>query len=65
MTGAVDIGRAVRRGSRTARDVLEEHLAAIHGREAELHAFNLVLVDDARAAADDIDRRVAAGEDPG
>ena len=30
-----------------------------------MHAFNLVLADEARAAADAIDRRVAAGEDPG
>ena len=65
MTGAVDIARAVRAGSRTARDVLEEHLAAIDGREGELHAFNLVLAEEARAGADEVDRRVAAGEDPG
>ncbi len=65
MTGAVDIARAVRAGSRTARDVLEEHLVAIDGREGELHAFNLVLAEDARAGADEVDRRVAAGEDPG
>ena len=37
----------------------------IDEREAELHAFNLVLADEARAAADEVDRRVAAGEDPG
>ncbi|HEV2761145.1 MAG TPA: Asp-tRNA(Asn)/Glu-tRNA(Gln) amidotransferase subunit GatA [Acidimicrobiales bacterium] len=65
MTGAVDIARAVRAGSRTARHVLEERLAAIDGREGELHAFNLVLADEARSAADEVDRRVAAGEDPG
>ena len=65
MSGAVDIARAVRAGSRTARDVLEEHLAAIDDREGELHAFNLVLADEARAGADEVDRRVAAGEDPG
>ncbi len=63
--GAVDIARQVRAGARTARDVVEEHLAAIDGREPELHAFNLVLVEEARAGADEVDRRVAAGEDPG
>jgi aspartyl-tRNA(Asn)/glutamyl-tRNA(Gln) amidotransferase subunit A len=62
---ALEIARAVRAGERSARDVVDEHLAAIDGREAELHAFNLVLADEARAAADDIDRRVAAGEDVG
>ncbi len=65
MTSAVEIAGDIRAGTRSARDVVEEHLAAIAGREDELHAFNLVLVDEARAAADVIDRRVAAGEDPG
>jgi aspartyl-tRNA(Asn)/glutamyl-tRNA(Gln) amidotransferase subunit A len=45
--------------------VVEEHLAAIDAREAELHAFNLILRDESLAAADAIDARVAAGEDPG
>ncbi|HMC41070.1 MAG TPA: amidase, partial [Acidimicrobiales bacterium] len=62
---AVEIGRDVRAGVRSARDVVDEHLAAIAAREPELHAFNLVLADEARAAADEIDRRVAAGDDPG
>ena len=62
---AVDIARDVRAGRRTARDVVEEHLAAIARREGELHAFNLLLAEEARAEADEIDRRVAAGEDPG
>ncbi|MDQ2826484.1 MAG: amidase family protein, partial [Actinomycetota bacterium] len=62
---AIGIAGDVRSGARTARDVVEEHLAAIAAREPELHAFNLVLADEARARAADIDRRVAAGEDPG
>ena len=62
---AIEIARDVRAGSRSARDVVEEHLATIAGREAELHAFNLVLADSALAQADEVDRRVAAGEDPG
>ena len=45
--------------------MVEEHLAAIEARESELHAFNLVLADRARAAAADVDRRVADGDDPG
>lgn len=45
--------------------MLESHLARIEQAEADIHAFNLVTTDAARAAADDIDRRVAAGEDPG
>ena len=59
------IAAAVRSGERTAREVVEEHLAAIDAREGELHAFNTVLRDEARAAADDIDAAVAAGRDPG
>src|SRR3954453_20648620 len=55
----------VRPGRRRARHVVEEHLGRIDEREAELHAFNLVLADEARAAADAIDQRVVAGEDPG
>ena len=62
---AVAIAEDVRAGSRSARDVLDVHLAAIDEREGEIHAFNLVLADEARAAADAIDARVAAGEDPG
>ena len=59
------IAAAVRRGERSARDVLEEHLAVIAAREAELHACNVVLADEARAAADAVDATVARGEDPG
>jgi aspartyl-tRNA(Asn)/glutamyl-tRNA(Gln) amidotransferase subunit A len=53
---AVDIARAVRAGERSARSVVEEHLAAIEARDGELHAFNLVLADEALAAADAVDR---------
>ncbi|MEY2432047.1 MAG: aspartyl-tRNA(Asn)/glutamyl-tRNA(Gln) amidotransferase subunit [Acidimicrobiaceae bacterium] len=55
----------VRAKRRSAREVVDEHLARIDEREAELHAFNLVLADEARAAASAIDERVAAGEEPG
>ena len=55
----------MRAGSRSARDVLEEYLARIDALEGEVHAFNLVLADSARAAADAVDAAVAAGRDPG
>jgi aspartyl-tRNA(Asn)/glutamyl-tRNA(Gln) amidotransferase subunit A len=45
--------------------VLEQHLAQIAAREADVHAFNLVTADDARTRADEIDAAVARGEDPG
>jgi len=59
------IAADVRAGRRTARDVLEDHLGRIEGREAEIHAFNRVLADEARSAAGEVDRAVAAGQDPG
>ena len=62
---AAAIAADVRAGTRTARAVVEEHLAAIDAREDEIHAFNLVTADAALARADDLDRRIAAGEDPG
>jgi aspartyl-tRNA(Asn)/glutamyl-tRNA(Gln) amidotransferase subunit A len=62
---ALELAAAVRAGERTARDVVEEHLDAIATREGEIHAFNLVLADEARAAADAVDAAVAAGRDPG
>ncbi|HEY9556770.1 MAG TPA: Asp-tRNA(Asn)/Glu-tRNA(Gln) amidotransferase subunit GatA [Acidimicrobiales bacterium] len=65
MSTAIEIAAAVRAGERTARSVVEEHLAAIEARESELHAFNLVTADAALAAADAVDADVAAGHDPG
>jgi len=62
---AAAIAAAVRAGETTAAEVLETHLARIDEREGEIHAFNLVLADEAREAAAAIDRRVAAGEDVG
>ena len=62
---AVATAEAVRRGERTARQGVEDCLARIAVREGEVHAFNTVLADEARAAADALDARVAAGEDPG
>src|SRR5690606_24364935 len=62
---AAAIAAAVRAGDRTARAVVEEHLAAIERSEGSVHAFNLVLAEQALTAADGIDARVAAGDDPG
>jgi len=64
-TSAVDIAWNVRNNIATAADVLERHLAAIDEREGDIHAFNLVLADEARARAAEIDESVAAGNDPG
>jgi aspartyl-tRNA(Asn)/glutamyl-tRNA(Gln) amidotransferase subunit A len=63
--GARRIATDVRSGARSARDVLEEHLDVIGGREPDIHAFNVVLADVARGAADAVDAAVARGDDPG
>jgi aspartyl-tRNA(Asn)/glutamyl-tRNA(Gln) amidotransferase subunit A len=62
---ALGIAAAVRAGTRSAVDVVEEHLTAIAARDDEIHAFNLVVADRARERALEIDRLVAAGDDPG
>ena len=62
---ALGIAAAVRSGARSAVDVVEQHLAAIAGRDGEIHAFNHVTAEQARRAAVELDRRVAAGDDPG
>ena len=64
-TTAQNLAADVRSGTRSARAVLEEHLVVIESREDEVHAFNLVLADEARASADAVDALVANGEDPG
>jgi len=59
------LANAVRSGARSATEVVEEHLAAIAAGDGEIHAFNLVLADEARARAAEVDRIVANGDDPG
>ena len=65
MESVTEIATAVRRGERTALDVVEESLASIAQREPEIHAFNLVLDEQARTDAAAIDAAIARGEDPG
>ncbi len=62
---AVALAAAIRAGERSAVDVLDAHLARVDAAEADVHAFNVVTADRARAAAEAVDRRVAGGEDPG
>ncbi len=62
---ATEIAAAVRAGERRASDVVDEHLAVIRERDGEIHAFQTLMDAHARTAAEGIDRRVAAGEDPG
>ena len=62
---AFELAAAVRGGTRSAREVVDEHLAVVAARDGELNACNLVMDDAARAAADAVDAAVARGEDPG
>jgi aspartyl-tRNA(Asn)/glutamyl-tRNA(Gln) amidotransferase subunit A len=64
-TTATAIAAAVRAGEVSAKEVLEAHLASVEAREPTVNAFNAVLADEARAAAEAVDRAVAAGDDPG
>jgi aspartyl-tRNA(Asn)/glutamyl-tRNA(Gln) amidotransferase subunit A len=62
---AADLASAVRAGSRPAAEITEGYLAAIEAGEHQVHAFNLVTADTARAQAAAVDASVARGEDPG
>lgn len=61
----VDIVTAVRGGARSATAVLEQSLAAIRSRNSAVNAFVLIDEAGALAAAAVLDRRIAAGVDPG
>jgi aspartyl-tRNA(Asn)/glutamyl-tRNA(Gln) amidotransferase subunit A len=56
---------AVRRGELRAREVVDAHLKRIEARNEELNAIIDLDAAGARRQADEIDRRVDAGEDPG
>lgn len=62
---ATDIAAAVRAGTRSAAEVLEEHLARIAADEPRINAFTHTDEQAARARAAEIDRAVAEGRDPG
>ena len=62
---ATDIAWSVRNNVLKAADVVERHLAAIDDRDGEIHAFNTVTADIARARAAEIDAGVEVGRDMG
>lgn len=49
-------------GESTARQLVDATLERIAAAQPELNAFRVVLADEARAAADEADRRLGAGE---
>ena len=65
MTSAHAIASDVRAGTRRATDVLDDFLGRIETHDGDVHAFNTVTADQARAAAAAIDAAVDDGRDPG
>jgi aspartyl-tRNA(Asn)/glutamyl-tRNA(Gln) amidotransferase subunit A len=63
--GIAQVVADVKSGAVKAADLVEQQLAAIAAREGEIHAFNHVMADEARAAAAEVDATVARGDDPG
>src|SRR5881628_2968327 len=62
---AREIASAVRGGRLRAADLCRRTIDAARGPGEALGAFNSVLADSAMACAQEIDRRVVSGEDPG
>ena len=62
---ASSIARAVGSGEASARDVVDAHLARIEAMDPEVHAFLTVTADQARAQADEVDRKRANGDSLG
>lgn len=58
----VDIARDIASGATTAVEVLDQHLARINEREHDIHAFNLVTTEQARATAQQVDADIKAGK---
>jgi aspartyl-tRNA(Asn)/glutamyl-tRNA(Gln) amidotransferase subunit A len=60
-----ELADQVRKGERSAVEVVDQALAAIEARNEALNAFVVVDADLARTVAADVDAAVARGEDPG
>ena len=58
----VDIARDIASGATTAVEVLDQHIARINEREHDIHAFNLVTSEQARATAQQVDADIKAGK---
>ena len=61
----VNIAADIASGKTSAVEVLEQHLARITEREGEIHAFNLVTTDQARATAQQVDADIKSGKPVG
>ena len=62
---AVSLARLIRKKEVSAKEVIAAVLERMEKLEPHLHAFCTPTADLARQSAADIDKRIAAGEDPG
>jgi len=62
---ASEIAELVSTGEISAIEILERHLNHIEEYEKDVHAFNLVTIDEARAAAEETDKLIAKGKKVG
>jgi len=62
---AVTLASDIRAGRTSAAEAVDAHLARIAARNPHLNALTVVFDDRARRAADEIDRALARGDDPG
>src|SRR5690348_1534601 len=62
---AIDIAGCVRAGRCKAADIVREALKRIERDDREVNSFVTVNAEAALAAAEDVDRKVARGVDPG
>ena len=62
---AWELADAVRAGTTSSRELVDAHLERIQRLDPKLNAICHIDADAARARADEIDRDVAAGNDPG
>jgi AtzE family amidohydrolase len=62
---ATGLAEEIRSGKLSAQELIASCLLRIERFDSMLNCFTAVLTDSARAQAAEIDRRIAAGEDPG
>ena len=62
---AIALAEAIKNGETTAKEVVNATLQQIARRDPELNCFTTVLAEQAIAQAVEIERKIAAGDDPG
>ncbi len=62
---AIEIADLVTTREISALEILERHLNKIEEHEKDVHAFNLVTINEARAAAKETDKLISEGENVG